>query len=365
MESSSAPIAGDDVPSELRPLFEALRNSPDVDRRLASLLRKLGSKVAPEGARRLAVRLREHAPDDMYVWSATEPFIRTAVPSWHFEIVRDGRRNRTYDEALRASVQHGSSVLEIGTGSGILAMMAARAGAGHVYTIEIEPLLAEAARRNIADNGFQDRITVINKDAMSVVGVDLPHRCDAVVHEIISSDLLAEGVLPLLNSARANLLVPDALYLPRHVAAHGMLIGDDVFDVGSTTQCQEGLSLSGLDRLGKKVRAKNGPLEIRYPLSLPSELLRFDLACGAEARDANATVKMEVVGNGLARGILQWISFSFPDGREYANPPDVASCWSLRLYPFAEPLPVSEGRQVEVHVQAIDDLLVVGPPLVR
>ena len=66
---------------------------------------------------------------------------------WHFDMMADLGRNDAYDRALKALVKPEHVVLDIGTGSGLLAMMAARAGAKHVYAIEANESIAEKARK--------------------------------------------------------------------------------------------------------------------------------------------------------------------------------------------------------------------------
>ncbi|MEM8973294.1 MAG: 50S ribosomal protein L11 methyltransferase, partial [Pseudomonadota bacterium] len=186
-------LAPDIVPAEMRPLVEAVEGRPDYARCVAHMLSSLGDRIDASAAARLAVALRMLAMNDVPVWIMTEQLIRKAVPDWHFAILKDRRRNSVYDDALKAMVEPDMTVLEIGTGSGILAMMAARAGAKHVYTLEVEPLLAEAARANIIANGYQDRITVINKNVIDVaIGSDLPERCNLIVHEIVSNNLFSQ-----------------------------------------------------------------------------------------------------------------------------------------------------------------------------
>lgn len=69
----------------------------------------------------------------------------------------------------------GVTALDIGGGTGLLSMFAAAAGARHVYCCEMNPHLADIARKCIATNGFTDRITVIAKHSKDIqVGVDIP-----------------------------------------------------------------------------------------------------------------------------------------------------------------------------------------------
>lgn len=67
------------------------------------------------------------------------------VPKFHRSMLLDSRRNAAYREAIEQTVA-GRRVLDVGTGSGLLAMMAARAGATQVYACEANPMLAATAR---------------------------------------------------------------------------------------------------------------------------------------------------------------------------------------------------------------------------
>ncbi len=62
--------------------------------------------------------------------------------------------------ALDRHLRAGDSVLDVGTGSGILALAAARLGAACVVAVDVDPQCAEVAARNVAENGLTDRIAV-------------------------------------------------------------------------------------------------------------------------------------------------------------------------------------------------------------
>jgi type III protein arginine methyltransferase len=101
------------------------------------------------------------APDDAQLAARVKSFINRAVPQWHFSLVHDHARNAAYDAALRRVVTPTSRVLEIGAGTGLLAMMAARAGAAAVITCEVVPAIAEKAAEIVAHNGYANRVRVI------------------------------------------------------------------------------------------------------------------------------------------------------------------------------------------------------------
>ena len=132
--------------------------------RLAGVLFNMGEKAR---ANETALKALRSAPDDAAVRSLVSGILSQGVPRWHFNMVRDAARNAAYEAALGRAVTAQTSVLEIGTGSGILAMMAARAGSKHVVTCEAVPAIAETAREIVALNGFADRVRVVQRRPMT------------------------------------------------------------------------------------------------------------------------------------------------------------------------------------------------------
>eukprot|EP00752_Nemacystus_decipiens_P012097 g10724.t1 len=142
-----------------------------------------------------------------------------AVDRWHFRMLNHSARNEAYSRAIERAVaaaasdrddpEAGVTVLDIGTGTGILAVMAARAGATHVYACEVNAVLCDIAREVLERNGVADRVTVIHKSSGALKpGIDLPERgVDVVVTELVDSGLLGERIVPVLTDARARGLV--------------------------------------------------------------------------------------------------------------------------------------------------------------
>src|SRR5215217_2276682 len=91
------------------------------------------------------------------------------VPRWHFEMLNDEKRNETFRRALTNAITPETIVLDIGSGTGLLAMMAARAGAKETVTCEMVPLLAELARDIVVLNGLSDRIVTLDMKSTSLV----------------------------------------------------------------------------------------------------------------------------------------------------------------------------------------------------
>ncbi len=133
-----------------------------------------------------------------------------ADPLEHARMLHDSRRTGDYLTAIAAAVRPGDVVVDIGTGSGVLAVAAARAGARHVYAIEASDI-AGVAERVFALNGVADRVTLVPGWSRQV---ELPEPADLLVSEIIGSEPLEEEILETTLDARRRLLRPGARLLP-------------------------------------------------------------------------------------------------------------------------------------------------------
>ncbi len=91
-------------------------------------------------------------------------------------------------EALEDLTQPGARVLDLGSGSGILAIAAAKLGASHVLALDIDPIAIEVAQKNIEQNGVADRITVQEGSLESVVTSS--RRFDLLVVNILAKVII-------------------------------------------------------------------------------------------------------------------------------------------------------------------------------
>ena len=133
-----------------------------------------------------------------------------ADPVEHARMLHDGRRTGDYLAALADAVRPGDVVLDLGTGSGVLAIAAARAGARRVYAVEASDI-ADVAERVFAVNGMQKQVTLVRGWSRRV---ELPEPADVLVSEIIGNDLFEEEILETTLDARRRLLKPGARQVP-------------------------------------------------------------------------------------------------------------------------------------------------------
>lgn len=136
----------------------------------------------------------------------------------HVAMLNDEARTLKYLKAISETVCSQDVVLDIGTGTGVLALAAARAGARHVYAIEATSI-AGVAQSLIDANGLADRITLVRGWSTQV---DLPEHADVLVSEIIGTEPFGERVLEITGDAIKRLLKPDARLVPSGISLFGL-----------------------------------------------------------------------------------------------------------------------------------------------
>ena len=94
-------------------------------------------------------------------------------------------------EALDELIRPGDTVADIGTGSGILAIAAARLGAGAVIAVDIDPAAVQIARENCRRNGVHERVWVACGSAAAAQAL-LAERCADLVVANILADVIAD-----------------------------------------------------------------------------------------------------------------------------------------------------------------------------
>ncbi len=163
-------------------------NYADAFNNLGVALRDLKRIEEAIDAFRRAVALK---PDFAQAKANLRAVYRDVVPAWHFAMMDDDVRNRAYEAAIARAVKD-KRVLDVGTGAGLLAMMAARAGAAKVTTCEAVPLIADRAKTIVARNGLSDRVTVIAKPSQDLaLGRELPERAQVLLTETFASGLIS------------------------------------------------------------------------------------------------------------------------------------------------------------------------------
>jgi type II protein arginine methyltransferase len=294
---------------------------------------------------RKVVRLQ---PDSVLPQHQLRRLTSKIVPFWHIPMLNDVRRNDAFEAAIEKVVTErgtAAQILDIGTGSGLLSMMAARAGATNIVTCEAVPVIAETAKRIVERNGFADRIAVINKTSSELlVGQDIEARADILVSEILSSDLLAEDVLNTFEDAHTRLINENAAIIPRAATAIGCLIASEVLSKYAFVDDVSGFDVSDFSPLAANRLPVHGTITEWSRLSADVELQSIDLTRPKHTEEIRI-IEMPVTSSGIAIGILQWMKIDLAAGIEFTNHPDDYSDggWLQVLHPFPKPMEVHAG----------------------
>lgn len=332
----------------------------------AMFVRVLRDKGRVDAACRLARLVLQRADCDGRARQFIGEAFRTAVPSWHWGMIHDSRRNDCYDAALRRAVGRDSVVLDIGSGSGLLAMMAARAGAAAVVSCEMNPVTAFLAKEIIEHNGYADRVRVAARHSCALVvgpGEDLERPADIIVSEIFGASLLEEGVLPAHADAASRLLRPGGAVIP----AYGeIMVALGRYDPGRKRAMgiHNGFDLSLFNLAAPPSILTRTDNPFHRILSDAAPLFRFDLARPAQWPGVDACVEVTVAEDG-ANAILQWIRLTMDNSgaadaaHETRPDPTNWSSWGVRVFPLAQSQTAAAGARVRIRGLRSDNALMI------
>eukprot|EP00730_Choanoeca_flexa_P007717 TRINITY_DN12382_c0_g1_i1.p2 TRINITY_DN12382_c0_g1~~TRINITY_DN12382_c0_g1_i1.p2 ORF type:complete len:649 (+),score=106.65 TRINITY_DN12382_c0_g1_i1:52-1998(+) len=166
---------------------------------------------------------------------------------WFWPMLNDHYRNRLYEQAIATAVaafiklhNRAPRVLDIGTGTGLLAMLAVRHGADKVYAVDQFPALIRVAKDIAQDNNMAESISFFSKPSSELTLADLDHQpCDMVVSELLDYSMLGEGLVPALRDAYARLLVPSAVCVPHQAQLFVQAIHSPTLDCMSLQHEQQ------------------------------------------------------------------------------------------------------------------------------
>jgi type II protein arginine methyltransferase len=292
-------------------------------------------------------------PDDLTAKLGAEWLLSQLVPLWHIPMMNEQERNQAFHDGLKSAVTPATSVFEIGTGSGLLAMMAARLGAKQVVTCEAVPLVADTAAKIIKRNGYADRVTVLAKPSHAVqVGKDLPAKADILLHEVFSSELLGENVLTAIEDAKARLLKPGGKILPSAASIMIALVSGD--DLARNLHVGESFGFDLRDFNAIQPRRRPLYREDLAPVLVSNavEAFRFDFMQRSAFPAERKRMEVAATQRGLCLGLIQWIRIELGQGIVFENHPArrrAVSNWQHTIYGFDEPVLVEEGQVLPVN----------------
>ncbi len=119
----------------------------------------------------------------------------------------DEERTNAFRKAIRATVKKNDIVLDLGTGSGVMALYAAKAGAKKVFAIEFDPFVASIAKKIFqANQSIMKKLSLLLEDARTV---SFPRKVkfDVVISEMLTTAMIDEPQVKAINNLHAKGLV--------------------------------------------------------------------------------------------------------------------------------------------------------------
>ncbi|MCY7332074.1 MAG: protein arginine N-methyltransferase [Pseudanabaena sp. CAN_BIN31] len=270
------------------------------------------------------------------------------VPRWHFPMMNDTYRNSCYEKALQKAVKPESVVLDIGSGSGLLALMAARAGAKQVYTCEKVRVVANMARKIVEANGYSQQITTFNKLSNDLqVGENLSEPADILVSEIFDVGLLAEYAVPSIRHAREHLLKPNAQIIPKSATVYAVLVDSSQVFHQDRVNIVSGFDLSLFNTFAKKADYLQLYLRnFEYTnLCQPFEIFEFDF-CGANIKPESRKISVQITESGNCHAIVFWFRLWLDDEIYLDTSPfSQDTCWMQAVHIVDPPKSFESGQE--------------------
>jgi len=279
-------------------------------------------------------------------------------PAIHLVMLDDRARTGGFCDALKSLVKPDDVVVDIGTGTGVLATCAALAGARKVYAVESSGI-AEVAARVFAANGVSDRVTLVRERSTSAT---LPERGTLLVTETIGNDPLDEQMLEIVADAKLRLLAPGARIVPSAIEIYGIAV-----DIPRTVLERHVFTKRKVEGYRTYYDINFAPLEdhrlscsepimvdnrdvATWPLSQPVLLASIDMT-GDFATTISTQARVEISRDSQSLGVMLAFRATLAPGLVLSTLPadfDPTCHWCHALFPAFDCPAVGGGRAIVI-----------------
>lgn len=274
----------------------------------------------------------------------------------HDRMLADRVRVDAYAQGLAKHLRPDDVVIDLGTGTGVLAMLAARS-ARTVHAIE-HGTIVTWARAVAAENGLGN----IDFHAVNSQAFDLDEPVDVIVHEQIGDYAFNERVVDNVVDLRDRLLKPGGRILPGRLDLflEPVQLAEEFAAPYAWTQDLHGLTFRALEPLGLEQtpgyrRQVFRPFPFGHLLSDPRPALTVDLhTIERDGLPTALTVERTVVAPGRLDGWVVWFAAHFDDELSFDSAPtSTPTSWGTPLL-RSDSRPLEVGDVVRLHLTAED-----------
>ncbi|MDF2178064.1 50S ribosomal protein L11 methyltransferase [Aliiglaciecola sp. CAU 1673] len=292
--------------------------------------------------------------------AASSVFTHTNHPAFYYEdMLADKVRMQLYRRAINEVVKPGAIVADLGTGMGVLAMMAIQAGAAHVFAVDNRPQIFPVTQAVVDQNGMTDRITLINGDARTV---RLEQKVDVIINELIGDFGTDENIYECVSAfARANLKA-DGCIMPKGIRTLLVPLEHNDEFRGVWRSDYQGLDLSCVASIPCREEAvmrflSAQPKELATPAMLEDITFNINMA----PRQTRFEGNFQLHSDGVLHGFMGFFETALTDHIRLSNYPQYPGChwqtWHWPVYPFRR---FQVGQHLTAVLNAIPNMVAQG-----
>lgn len=267
-------------------------------------------------------------------------------------MMSDKTRMDAYTEALRRAVTPGSTVIDIGTGAGIFALLACRFGAGKVYAIEPSDALV-VARKAAADSGYAGRITFIQGLSTEFTP---SNSADVIISDLRGQLPFHTSHIPSIIDARSRLLKSGGTLIPlRDELWAGVINAEETWNEYTSAWKLHGFDYREAVRMvtnttGWRIKDLKPSM-----LSAPAQRWATLDYTSIESPNVKGEAEFIVERDGPAHGILIWFDAEVAEGIGFSNAPESeipASVYGRSFFPWPESVVLHRGDEATITIEA-------------
>ena len=268
----------------------------------------------------------------------------------HRLYLSDLTRTSLFRRAISAVVKPGDVVLDLACGTGVLGLLAMKAGAARVYQIDQSPMI-QVARDVASANGYgQSAIGIHERSGRA----RLPEKADVVVADQLGHFGIGAGMPEIFNDARLRLLKPGARVIPRRIE---LFLAPANFPemwriAGFWDKSHAGLKMWPARSIAFNTvyPSEKSP---RRMLARPAQMFTFDLTDLAPEH-FSAKAAIEVSAAGVMHGLSGWFVAELAPGVIMTNSPFSKGRIqrSAAFFPVEKPLALSKGDRLNITMAA-------------
>jgi type I protein arginine methyltransferase len=264
----------------------------------------------------------------------------------HRLYLSDRTRTSLFRRAANAVVKRGDVVLDLCCGTGVLGMLAMRAGAAKVYQVDVTPML-QVAREVARANGYGASAIGIRELSSRV---KLPEKVDLVIADQLSHFGIGAGTPEIFNDVRRRLLKPGGRSIPRRVEIFVAAVNfPEMWSIANFwSKNPAGLKMWPAQRIALNTGypSEKPP---RRMFGKPARMFTFDLTDLTPER-FHAEAEIEVTAAGVMHGLSGWFAAELAPGIVMTNSPFSKGRIGRRaaFLPLEKPVALRKGDRLKI-----------------